>query len=167
WTGETLSTTRTPQLVPPEVARVIWLTPIRLVTFDESDVIRTITDRDIHHRPANCIAFDTIVGEQHEQNELCVDVQKRTLVSEKLGNDLTENSEFFPFAGILMPGHISYSVSGNRELSIIHTMMSLPKAAGTVRAPPPDPNVLRRCTTFRRAIGQSMPQPGSGSRGPD
>jgi Gram-negative bacterial TonB protein C-terminal len=167
WTGETLSTTRTPQLVPPEVDRVMWLTPIRLVTFDESDVIRTITDRDIHNRPAHCIAFDTIVGEQHEQNELCVDAENGTLVSEKLGNDLIENSEFFPFAGILMPGHISYSVSGNRELSIIQTMISLAESAGNVLAAPPDAKVLRRCTTFRRAIGQSMPQPGSGSRGPD
>src|SRR5258705_2123518 len=47
WTGETLSTNRTPQLLPPEVDRVMWLTPIRLVTFDDSDVFRTITDRDI------------------------------------------------------------------------------------------------------------------------
>src|SRR5712671_1509777 len=167
WTGETLSTTRTPQLVPPEVDRVMWLTPIRLVTFDDSDVIRAITDRDIHNRSAHCIACDTIVGEHHEQNELCLDAQNGTLVSEKLGDDSIENSEFFPFAGILLPGRISYSVSGNRELAITQTMTALPDSVENVLAAPPDARVLYRCATFRRAIGQSMPQPASGPRGPD
>ena len=167
WTGETLSTTRTPQLVPPEVDRVMWLTPIRLVTFDDSDVIRTITDRDIHNRSAHCIAFDTIVGEHHEQNELCLDAQNGTLVSEKLGDDSIENSEFFSFAGILLPGKISYSVSGNRELAITQSMTDLRDSAANVLAAPPDATVLHRCTTFRRAIGQSMPQPATGARGPD
>ena len=46
-------------------------------------------------------------------------------------------------------------------------MISLAESPGNVLAAPPDAKVLRRCTTFRRAIGQSMPQPGSGSRGPD
>jgi hypothetical protein len=167
WTGETLSTNRTPQLVPPEVDRVMWLTPIRLVTFDDSDVIRAITDRDIHNRLAHCIAFDTIVGEHHEQNELCLDAQNGTLISEKLGDDLIENSEFSPFAGILLPGKIVYSVLGNRELAITQTMTELPDSAANVLAAPPDAKVLYRCTTFRRAIGQSMPQPASGLRGPD
>jgi TonB family protein len=167
WTGETLSTNRTPQLVPPEVDRVMWLTPIRLVTFDESDVIRSIADRGIHDQLAHCIAFDTIVGEHHEQNELCLDAQNGTLIFEKLGDDLIENSEFFPFAGILLPGKISYSVSGNRELAITQTMTALPDSVENVLAAPPDAKVLYRCTTFRRPIGQSMPQPASGPRGPD
>jgi TonB family protein len=167
WSRETLSTTRTPQLVPPEVDRVMWLTPIRLVTFDDSDVIRTITDHDIHNRLAHCISFDTIVGEQHEQNELCVDAENGTLISEVLGDDLIENSEFFPFAGILLPGKISYLVLGSLRLVITQTVTTLDDSAGNVLAAPPDAKVLHLCTTFRRPIGQSMPQPASGSRGPD
>src|SRR5258708_12397191 len=79
WTGETLSTNRTPQLVPLEVDRVIWLTPIRLVTFDDSDVIRTITDRAINNRLAPCIAFDTTVGQHPAQNDPCPLSQTSTL----------------------------------------------------------------------------------------
>jgi len=167
WTGPTLSTTRTPQLVPPEVDQVMRLTPIHFVTFDDADVIRTITDRRIFNRLANCIAFDTIVGEHHEQNELCVDAQNGTLISEKLGDDLIENSEFFSFAAILLPGKISYSVLGNTKLEITQTMTTLPDSAANVLAAPPDARVLYRCTTFRRAIGQSMPQPAPGARGQD
>src|SRR5258708_20233438 len=78
WTGETLSTNRTPQLVPPEVDRVMWLTPIRLVTFDDADVIRTIIDREIHNRLAHCIALDTFVAEQPSQTHLYQDPPHRT-----------------------------------------------------------------------------------------
>jgi TonB family protein len=36
-----------------------------------------------------------------------------------------------------------------------------------VLVPPPDVRILQLCTTYRRAIGQSMPQPKPGNRSSD
>ena len=155
------------QLAPADVTTVMRLTPIRLVTFDQSDVIRSISDRQIGERLLQCIAFDTIVGQTHEDNELCFDSANGTLVSEKLGDDFIENSDFFTFAGIPLPGKITYSMLGNKKLEITQSMAVLEDAAANVLAAPPGTEIRNRCTTFRRAIGQSMPQPAPMNRGPD
>jgi TonB family protein len=167
WAGATLASTGTAQLAPPEVTIVMRLTPIHLVGFDEADVIRTITDREFGRRLLHCIAFDTIVGQMHEDNELCFDAANGTLISEKLGDDFIENSDFFTFAGALLPGKITYSVLGSPKLEIAQSMTVSPDSATNVLAAPPDAQVRYRCTTFRRPIGQSMPQPAPGGRGPD
>jgi hypothetical protein len=143
------------------------LTPIRLVGFDEADVVRTITDRELGGRLLQCIAFDTILGQMHEDNELCLDGANGTLISEKLGDDFIENSDFFTFAGALLPGKITYSVLGSPKLEIAQSMTVLTDATTNVLAAPPDAPVRNRCTTFRRPIGQSMPQPAPVGRGPD
>lgn len=168
WTGDTLATTRVNALAPPEIATVMHLTPINLVRFDQSDVIQAINDRGLNGRPVHCIEFETIVGQDRQENEVCMDSSSGTLVSEKLGDDFIENSDFFTFAGALLPAKITYSVLGNGlKLEIRQTMTVLADATANVLAAPPDALTLRRCTTFRRAIGQFMPQPQLGKGGRD
>jgi len=166
WTGETLATTDMHPVAPREVATLMQLTPINLVHFDASDVIREITDKDVVGRAAHCIEFDTIVGARHDANELCVDAANSTLLSERLGDESIENSHFFSFAGVLLPGKITYSVSGNEKMEITQTMTVLTDGTN-VLAEPPNAILGHLCTTFRRAIGQSMAQPAPGRGGRD
>ncbi len=166
WTGSGLATTDMHPVLPREVAILMHLTPINLPHFDAADVIREITDKQAGGRPARCIEFDTIVGARRDANELCVDAANGTLVSEKLGDELIENSDFFPFGGVLAPGKITYSVLGSEKLEITQTMTVLTDGSNVLAAPP-NAQFGRLCTTFRRAIGQSMPQPPAGRGGRD
>ena len=72
-----------------------------------------------------------------ESNELCVDSANGTLLSEKLGNDFIENGDFFPFAGALFPGTISYSDAGVLKMQVTQTMTALTDATPNVLAAPP------------------------------
>jgi TonB family protein len=165
WTQKQVAVAGTPRILPPELANVLRITPIYLLRFDSQDVIRSITDRDVSGHAAHCIEFDTIHGEKSDNNELCVDATNGTLVLEKVNGELVENSDFFPFAGALMPGKISYSVGGAQKLEISQTMTALTGSDANVLAAPPNSRLHKICTTVRRPFGVFMPQPKSGNGG--
>ena len=106
WTHAGLTTNRKSDLLPPEVDTMKRITPIYLLHFDDEDVIRSIVDKAGNGQKVRCIEFDTIRGQKTENNEFCINPANGTLVSVKVGEDLIENSDFFPFAGALMPGKI-------------------------------------------------------------
>ena len=139
WRGNTLETTRPAEIAPAEVVTVMSLTPIYLVRLDQADVVQAIMDKQIDDLPAHCIEFETIVGQNHQQNEICVDASNGTMVLERLGNRLIENRDFFPFAGALIRSSITLSLSdGAPQLEITQTMTALDKTAANVLAAPPD-----------------------------
>jgi len=152
-------------LVPPELVSVLRITPISHVSFDAEDVVHQITERNVNGRTARCIIFDTVHGERTDHNELCVDQANGTLLFEKLGNAVIENSDFFPFAGALMPGKITYSVGTVRRIEITQTMTPLTGADTNVLVAPQNAQMYELCTTFRRPFATSMPQPKSGNGG--
>jgi Gram-negative bacterial TonB protein C-terminal len=154
-------------VTPPEVATVLRLTPIRLLDFDDADIIRAILDKQLGGFALHCIEFDTIEGERREANELCVDEASGALISAKLGDSLAEYSNFFPFAGAVIPGKIVYYERGARVLEITQTMTALSDVNSGVLEAPPGSAIGYRCTTARRAIGQFMPQPEPGRGGRD
>ncbi len=165
WSGGHLATVRTSELPPPEIDTVMQLTPIYLVRFADDDVIYAIVDKAAGGKKIRCIEFDTIRGQKVENNELCVDPNNGTLVLEKIGDKLIENSEFFSFAGELVPAKITYSFVGVRKLEISQTMTELTDASENVLAAPPEAQIRDFCKTYRRAIGTSMPQPNAGKGG--
>lgn len=166
WTGSGVSTVRSSELRPPEVALVMRLTPIYLIRFDHEDVIRAIVEKAGSDRHAiRCIEFDTIAGQRNDNNEFCVDPVNGAMVSARVGDELVENSDFFPFAGALMPGKISYSLNGVRKLEITQTMSDIKDAPENVLAAPPNAQTRVYCRTYRRPIGNSMPQPKPGNGG--
>jgi Gram-negative bacterial TonB protein C-terminal len=169
WTGGHLATMRTSELPPPEINTVMRLTPIYLLRFADDDVIHAIVDKAAGGKKIRCIEFDTIRGQKIDNNEFCVDPGNGALVLEKVGNELIENSEFFSFAGELVPARITYSFSGVRKLEISQTLTELADASENVLAAPPGAQIRNFCKTYRRAIGTSMPQPqpGKGSRNID
>jgi TonB family protein len=166
WTGRQVAVEGTqPRILPPELAEVVRLTPINLVRFDAEDVIHAIASRIVGGRPAECIEFATVKGEQIQDNELCVDTSNGTLLLERLGAEQIENSDFFPFAGALMPGKILYSFAGAQKLEITQTMSALTDTTKNVLVAPANATMHKICTTYRRPFGVSMPQPPGGNGG--
>ena len=151
-------------LPPPELVNVLRITPIWLVRFDSEDVIHSIADRKVNGSEAHCIAFDTVRGERTSNNEICVDATTAVIVLEKLMGEEVENSEFFAFAGALIPGKITHSVGGART-EITQTMTPLTDAGSNVLAAPENAQMHGLCTTYRRPFGVSMPQPKAGNGG--
>src|SRR2546428_4306 len=165
WAGGHLATVRSSELPPAEINTVMRLTPIYLLRFADDDVIHAIVDKAAVGKKIRCIEFDTIRGQKIENNELCVDHSNGTLVLEKVGDELIENSEFFSFAGELVPAKITYSFAGVRMLEISQAMTELTDASVDVLAAPPEAEIRTFCKTYRRAIGTSMPQPKEGKAG--
>lgn len=165
WTSKNLATVRTGEVIPPPLEDVVRVTPTRHLRFDEEDVIYAVTDSGANGRLARCIEFNTITGDKTTNNELCVDSQNGALVQAKLDNQLIEYSDFFSFAGALIPGTIRYSFNGIEHLEISQTMTELTNPTPNVLAAPPDAQIRRRCTTYRRAFGTNMPQPQPGHGG--
>ena len=93
WAGGHLATVRSSELPPAEINTVMRLTPIYLLRFADDDVIHAIVDKAAVGKKIRCIEFDTIRGQKIENNELCVDHSNGTLVLEKVGDELIENSE--------------------------------------------------------------------------
>jgi hypothetical protein len=168
FTDAGLSTVRTSELPPPEVHTVMTITPVYMVSFADDDVIHSIVAKaGAGGQKLQCIEFDTIRGRRIENNEICVDAASGTLASLKIGNRLIEYSDFFPFAGALLPGKISYSRDGVPKLDITQTMEELKEATENVLAAPPNASVRTWCTTYKPAMGESMPQPKAGYNGRD
>jgi len=167
FTEKGLTTVRTRELAPPEVNTLMRLTPIYHVSFDHEDVIHNIANRDVNGRAARCIEFDTVAGQKTGANEICVDATNGAIVLEKLWDELIENSEFFSFAGAVVPGRINYSFAGAAKMEIRQTMAPLTDATPNVLAAPPNAQIRQFCKTYRRAFGESMPQPKPGNGGTD
>jgi len=167
WTQKQVAVTGVPHVTPGEFVNLLRLTPIRLVRFDGEDVIHSIDEREVGGRKARCIEFDTIKGQQTQNNEICVDASTSVLLELKLGAELIENSDFFEFAGALMPGKIHYSVGGVRKMEISQSMKPLTDGEANVLSAPPGAEIQHPCTTFRRPFGTSMPQPKAGNGGTD
>jgi TonB family protein len=167
WTLKQVAVVGASNMIPAELIRVTRITPMNLVHFDGEDVIHTIVERDMSGHRAKCIEFDTIKGQQTQNNELCVDARSGVLLEEKLGAELIENDEFFPFAGALMPGKISYSLAGANRIEIAQSINALNSSEANVLAAPAGAELHTICGTFRRPFGISMPQPKAGNGGTD
>ena len=96
-----------------------------------------------------------------------MDAANGTLLRAKVDFQLAENSEFFPFAGALMPGKIMYWERGALKMEISQTMTPLENVTPNVLAAPPNAQIRHMCKTFRQPFGQSMPQPKPGNGGTD
>ncbi len=145
---------------------LLRVTPIYHVSFNDEDVIHEITHREVNGQPARCIEFDTVAGQKSQANEICVDAATGAIVLEKLNEERIEYGEFFPFAGALIPARIDYSSTAASSMEIQQSMTVLTDPTPNVLAVPPGARTYTRgCKVYRRAFGQSMPQPKLGNGG--
>ncbi|HEY2460501.1 MAG TPA: energy transducer TonB [Candidatus Acidoferrum sp.] len=166
WTPAGLSTNRKSETLPGDVMTVRAITPMYLLHFGEEDVIQAVTDKAGNGHPVRCVEFNTIKGLKRENNEFCFDPANGTLVTERIGDEAIENSDFVPFAGALFPSKIVYSLAAKPRIEISQTIQKLQPPIESYLTPPEGSATRPFCKSFRRPIPVSMPQPkpGNGSR---
>lgn len=151
---------------PPETLELDSLTPLLIGRFDQSDTIHSITPAKLFGRPALCIHFETVNGRTHQSNEICVDDQLGNLVRWNVGEDLIENTDFFSFEGILLPGHIRHYINGKLRMEIEQKLSAINGPIDWAALTPTNPQTMRACHQYRRPIIQSAPQPSNAGAGP-
>jgi hypothetical protein len=150
-------------VTPPIVRRAMKFLPLRLVRFDQQDVIRSIEDAVVHGRPAQCIEFDTKFGETVNSNEICVDKELGTMLRFRDGAETEEYSEFFLFSGAYLPGQTEIYRNGALMIELHQKYSALPSELDMgLFAPPPGAEIRHKCQQTRQAFGVSMPQPTPG-----
>lgn len=156
-------------VAPFEVRKLTSLNPIYHVSLDSSDVIREINDASVAGRPAQCIEFETIVGEKRDSNEICVDRQLGTLARIHTGADTITNTDFLPLHRAQCPSRISYD-NGEVRLELEQKMTHFEGTADpNLLVAPPDARIMQMCIAYIRPYGQNLPQPkpGTGSQNVD
>jgi hypothetical protein len=153
-----VSGTRGPQ--PAVLHLLTELAPIYLVRFDNQDVIRSINAPGPDTR---CIQFDTIAGERMQSNnEICVDTKYGWLLSTRLGETLTRNSNFSPFQQAYLPGQIERWVAGRKVIEVDESVVLKPGYSEDFFSVP-EGSTGFICQQFRRVYEVSTPQPPAGS----
>jgi len=151
---------------PVEVRRMTRLNHPYIARFDETDIIRSIQDKELNGRPVRCIEFDTVKGEKTSANEICIDHESGILSRVHANDETITNSDFFPYRDTHLPAHIVYEQNDLRmELEQTKTETDGPFDADLL-TPPPDARLIGRvCTVYRRPFGKFMPQPNPGQGG--
>ena len=154
-------------MMPPEIRELRKYVPIHLGRFDQQDVIRSIENANIGGRPAKCINFDSQFGATLQANQLCVDSERGVLLRWQVGDEVIENSDFFPIANLWEPSHIRRFVGGALQMEIDQkmTLMQTPTDAAAFSPPSQHWDKMFDCATKRRPIGIATPMPPPGNSG--
>lgn len=151
---------------PPFAAlRIRQLVPYAPASFDSSDVIHEIRTSSYNGRPALCVEFDTIVGENRLPGEICVDKANGTMLELRSGDKLWEYSDFYLVQGGLFPAHIVYR-EGSFSLNADLKMTRLDEKPEDEFAIPGDWAQGSPCKQWQMPIAKSTPQP-RGEGAPD
>jgi TonB family protein len=151
---------------PVQVRRMTRLNHPYIVRFDQPDIIRSIQDRQVSGRPAQCIEFDTITGEKSAANEICIDKEFGVLARVHANDETITNSDFFSYRDTFLPAHIVYEQNDLRmELEQTKSGIEGPFDPDFL-VPPPNARWLGHvCNVYRRPFGRFMPQPKPGNGG--
>lgn len=148
------------RVLPAEMREMLKLVPQQLWHLDDEDIVSEIRSTNRKGVAAQCIEFQTVRGQSHEQNELCFDASTGAQIYDRSANMELENSAFFDFKGALQPAKISQYRGGSLILDIQLTRKVIDDPVSTdLLTPPPGAAVGMRCEAFTRPFGQSMPQP--------
>jgi TonB family protein len=151
---------------PPYAGRMILrLVPFGAGSFDSSDVIEQIKDSSYGGRPAACIEFETIVGEQRLPGEACIDKANGTMLELRTGSKLFEYSDFYAVKGGLFPAQMVYR-DGAFSLNATLKLTILEERADDLFAIPTDWTQEYFCKQFQFPVAKVSPQP-HGEGAPD
>ncbi len=145
---------------PADLIAVRKLLPVTLFHFDQSDLIRDITDKSIDGTPASCIDFDTITGSRRQSGTFCFDKAAGYLTYSKIDEVVIKQSKFYAFNNGFLPGHIERWTNGTK-LFEVDTKIEV-RPAGF----PPDyfdypagATITHACNSFTPAYADNTPQP--------
>ena len=154
------------RVLPAEFREMLRLLPIQLWRLDHEDVVREIRKTAHKGVDAQCVLFDTIRGADTENNELCFEARTGAQIYARTGKMELENSAFFDFSNARLPGHIMQYRNGTLIMDVQLTRRVITdELSPDMFTPPAAADVGMRCQTYRRAFGQSMPQPAAGNGG--
>jgi len=90
--GSEFATYRSESAEPAALTSVRKLVPAFHGRFDAADIIRRIAEATVDDRPARCIDFDTLTGDQQQSGQVCVDAQSGFLLSIRQGDETIRQS---------------------------------------------------------------------------
>lgn len=151
---------------PPETLEMARQIPLRMVHFDNSDVIESIAPATLFGREAKCIHFQTINGRTLQTNEICIDAENGTLVRLSVGNEVVENTDFFNFEGMLLPEHIRHYINGTLRMELEQHFTRIDAPIDWTALMPAHPYYFHFCKQSQRPVLLSGEQPTGAGPGP-
>ena len=160
-TTETASSAAGPVNYPPfAVRRLFTLVPFMVGQFEPQDVVRAMRDGSALGQQATCIDYDSIHGEHHSSNSVCLSKSEGLLLSVSEDGREYEYSQYASVAGAHYPRHIDYREQrSNFALSIDLTLARLDRVPAGTLTPPPDGDTALFCKTSTAPIPTRAPQP--------
>lgn len=153
--------------LPPPVWELRSELPVHLGRFDQNDVIRSIKHTQVLGRPTKCIQFRTRFGDTVQSNQICVDIDRGSLIRWQVGDEVFENTDYFKVGPLWEPGQIRRYRHGQLNLEIEQHIESIEGQIDSNLFLPPSGNwrQLSPCKNARRAVGLSTPMPPPGTAG--
>lgn len=120
---------------PVRVGQLRFLLPPFLSRLDDTDIVRSIKDRQVNDQPARCLQFETVRGDERWSREVCVGggdgrfLTYRTTEEQQFGRGRTfaySWSAYEPFHGTLLPRHVEMMEGEKKIISADFAFAELP-----------------------------------------
>ncbi|MGA3189553.1 MAG: energy transducer TonB [Bryobacteraceae bacterium] len=157
--GPESATYRSESAEPAVLTSVRKLLPAFGGTFEPADIIRRVADATMDGRPAHCIDWDELKGDQQQSGHACVDAQSGFLLSVRQGQETIHQSAFFQFNNASLPSHIERWVGDEKLLEIDFKVVMRTEYPPEYFDYPPDAKVENGCGEFHRAFTDHAAQP--------
>jgi hypothetical protein len=157
--GSEFATFRSESAEPAALTSVRRLVPVFQGRFEPADMIRHIEDSTVDGRPARCIDFDTLKGDQQQSGQVCVDAQSGLLLSVRQGDETIRQSAYFRFNNASLPGHIERWVGNEKLLEIDSKVVVRTEYPPEYFDYPAEAKIDNACRSFHRAFADRVPQP--------
>jgi hypothetical protein len=157
--GGEFATYRSESTEPAALTSVRRLIPAFHGVFEPADMVRRIEDSTVDGRPARCMEFDTLKGDQQQSGQVCVDAQSGFLFSVRQGDETVRQSNYFRFNNAWLPGHIERWMGDQKLLEIDSQVVVRTEYPPEYFDYPQDATIDHGCREFHRAFADHAPQP--------
>lgn len=157
--GGELATYQSETTEPAALTSVRRLIPAFRGVFEPADMVRRIADSTVEGRPARCIEFDTLKGDQQQSGQVCVDAQSGFLISVRQGDETIRQSDYFRFNNASLPGHIERWVGDQKLIEIDSKVVVRTEYPPEYFDYPTDAKIDHGCREFHRAFTDHAAQP--------
>jgi len=156
--GAEFATYRSENTEPAALTSVRKLLPAFHGQFDATDMIRRITDTTVDDRPARCIDFDTLKGDQQQSGQVCFDPGGFLLLVRQ-GDETIRQSAYYRFNNASLPGRIERWMGNEKLLEIDSKIVVRTIYPAEYFDYPADAKIENACREFHRAFADQTPQP--------
>jgi hypothetical protein len=145
---------------PADLIAVRKMLPAMVLHFDQSDLIRAITDKSVDGTPASCVDFETITGTRHQTGTVCIDQAAGYLIYSKIDDVVIKQSKFYAFSNGFLPGHLERWTAGTKLFDIdTKIVVHYGDFAPDYFDYPEGATISHACNSFTPAYADNTPQP--------